>query len=504
VTACARLIPALLLLCAAVPAAADGFGPLPAAADLTFERVSLPDEETMGLLGAGVGVRVFEDWFAGLAAYGAATGRRGGFFTGGLALNWRPPVGESLLLDAGVFVGGGGGGSAPQGGGLMLRSHAGLALPTSAGAFGLGWARVDFPNGDIASNQVSLSFTRPFELLLRGGWGDDAPVDLETALPDRHHRALRQRVEGVVIRTWPRAGTTGVDGRPHDAPTALVGVLWESDVGEPVFLDLGAAGAVGGGADGYAQVMADLGVRLPLARSTRLVMAGGAGLGGGGRVDTGGGFLARVSLGLERDVGAGLQARVGGGLTGAPGGDYRTTDLHLAMGRTFRVPVATGGWRVPGSSYYLPRDLRVRGWQQWEWAPAGLKRKGGADERTLGLGGVAVDLRVGGAGYLTGQALAAHSGGAGGYAMGLVGGGLRWPAAAALDLELELTAGAAGGGGVDVDNGVVVQAAGAAALRLTEALRLRLAYGLSGPVARGLDRDVLQLGCELRFAGLSR
>lgn len=54
---------------------------------MTFENVSIPEEEDMGFLGGG-GTVLYDtsDWFAiGPGVYGAATGDRGGFITLGLA-----------------------------------------------------------------------------------------------------------------------------------------------------------------------------------------------------------------------------------------------------------------------------------------------------------------------------------------------------------------------------------------------------------------------------------
>jgi len=504
VTPWIRLLPLLLLLGSRPLFADSGFRSLPAAVELSYEELTLAAGEDMGLIGLGLRAHAYEDWHLGAAVYGAARGERGGFFTGGLSAAWRPPLGADWRLDTGVFVGAGGGGSAPQGGGLMLRGHAGLALPTRLGDLGLGWSWIEFPNGSISSDQVAVTFSRPLELFLRDGWRGGEPVDVDEAFPDRYFHPLDQRFDAVIIATRPRAGTAGVDGRPHDEANALVGVAWESGLGEGVALELSLAGAAGGGADGYAQIMTDLGYRMPLAPGDVLRLSGGVGLGGGGRVDTGGGFLVRGALVWEHELGHGFHSRLGGGMTGAPGGGYRTTDLLVGLGRSFRVPVATGGWRVPGSSYYLPRDLRVRVYQQWESAPDGLRRKGGEAEQRLGLGGAAIDVRVGRHGFLSGHALAAHDGGAGGYAVGLAGGGLRRALSGGVDLELELLAGAAGGGGVDVDGGVVGQATVTLGLELHRAARLRVGYGRSGPLSRGLDRDVLRVGVGVRFSGLAR
>ena len=55
---------------------------------VSFEEIDMPDEgEQMGLYGIGAYER-FNHWlYGGITAYGAATGRRGGFFTGGYTLS---------------------------------------------------------------------------------------------------------------------------------------------------------------------------------------------------------------------------------------------------------------------------------------------------------------------------------------------------------------------------------------------------------------------------------
>ena len=53
----------------------------------SFEEIDMPDEgEQMGLYGIGAYERFNPLLYGGITAYGAATGRRGGFFTGGYTL----------------------------------------------------------------------------------------------------------------------------------------------------------------------------------------------------------------------------------------------------------------------------------------------------------------------------------------------------------------------------------------------------------------------------------
>ena len=129
----------------------------------TFEEIDMPDAgEHMGLYGIGAYDRLNSWLYGGITAYGAATGRRGGFFTGGYTLGVESYLTDNWILDAGGYVGAGGGGAAEDGGGLMLRPHIGLKYDSSWGALGLNYTYVDFPDGDISSDAIALSLDFPF------------------------------------------------------------------------------------------------------------------------------------------------------------------------------------------------------------------------------------------------------------------------------------------------------------------------------------------------------
>jgi hypothetical protein len=93
----------------------------PIRAELGFERITLPGDEHMGLVGGSVLFPIAERWWAGPAVYGAATGQRGGLFVGGAELRreWSLPWGSDL--GAGLYAGGGGGAAGPGGRGVILR-----------------------------------------------------------------------------------------------------------------------------------------------------------------------------------------------------------------------------------------------------------------------------------------------------------------------------------------------------------------------------------------------
>ena len=68
----------------------------------SFEEIAMPDEGArMGLYGIGAYER-FNPWlYGGITADGAATGRRGGFFTGGYTLGMEGKLTETWTIEIG-------------------------------------------------------------------------------------------------------------------------------------------------------------------------------------------------------------------------------------------------------------------------------------------------------------------------------------------------------------------------------------------------------------------
>jgi hypothetical protein len=149
------------------------------------------------------------------------------------------------------------------------------------------------------------------------------------------------------------------------------------------------------------------------------------------------------------------------------------------------LPVRLAGWRLIGVQHTIQDAARKQG------EPRDLHLLGGKVERFL-------DRSI----YLTGQAFAAYDGGAGGYAVGLIGAGWEVPLRRdrRLALDLELAAGAAGGGSVDVGGGAIVQPMAALIWRLNGKLGLRLEAGRVMSENGALDSTMLGLGLQFEFS----
>lgn len=454
----------------------------PAQLRLSHEMVSLGGQESMGLSGVSHLVNATPGTYAGLSAYGATSGGRGGFFTGGGTLGTGARFGRATL-DAGLFVGGGG--AAPQGGSLMLRPHLGLTYDWGGYAWGIGAAWVKFPNGTIDSKQAYLSLGIPFEILYA----------------DRKH--AWKEIEGGGLGAQP-AALKATWGRYHAAQSAhttkgaaqqdfdLLGFAYLRELGGGWFAELETAGAHAGQSDGYAEVLfgGGWGMTLP-AMGTQLRLSMALGGAGGGAVDTSGGGIVRAKVALHQPVGQrlGLGVALGKQISaGSFTADYLGFDLDYWLDELVR------GERRRASSVYL---------QPWDIAFSHLsyfdaQRKQGAAQR-IDLVGIKLVRPLNDTVFLTGQAYGAYAGEAGGYAVGLVGAGVQAPLSARWTASTEALVGV-GGGGVDMGSGALTQFQAGLVYRLRPAWQIQLELGKVRSPSDGLDTNPINLSLVYNLA----
>jgi hypothetical protein len=461
-----------LPVAAAAQASGAGAVTVPSAhARIGFERIRLPGDERVGLVGTSylVDVPALDGLSLGPAVYGAITGNRGGFFTLGGEAAWRRRVLGPFGIELGLYAGGGGGAGAPQGGGLMLRPHVDLLADFGATAFGLSLSRVMFPNGEIGSTQLGLVFNISDQF--RSARADRLDVPLRAGGRSGIGFDRIQLVAGA-YRT--RAGTLLRDGQPQPRTIHVLGARGEQAIGQNGYWGLEANGATDSAVSGYAEFLGIVGAETEVVHD--LVTAGarvGAGMAGGGGVPTGGGLLLKGSLysivRLSPDLGVSLEA----GMASAPRGDFRAA--HVAAGLVWALD-------GPAASGAPARPVRTD-------AAAGLERfdapRKNGETRPVSLAVLRIDRFLGANFYVSGQAHTAFAGNAGGFTSASLGAGWWQPISPRWHVGGELLGGAAGGGGVD-SRGAIARAMVYAGTRLTPGLSLRLGAGriqaLHGPL----------------------
>ncbi|MBS1156633.1 MAG: hypothetical protein H6R07_2557 [Proteobacteria bacterium] len=419
----------------------------PASFRLGFENITLPGNEKMGMVGGSYLLETLPNLYLGPAAYGAISGKRGGFFTGGGEVAYRLPLANELELETGFYVGGGGGGAADSvGGGLMLRPHIDLLWNFGSIRAGISASSVRYPNGSIRSNQLGAVVSYETDFI------HTSASRVGQSMPFRERSGIgfdRIAVLGNVYQ--PRPGMTDNTGKPTTRKIGLAGFRTEQFLSNDWIWGIEAGGATSGGADGYAEVLGTLAWEKPLiGHSVYGGIRGSFGMGGGGNVATGGGALAKAGVYgtvlLSRDLYLSAEA----GYATAPDGEFRSRYAALHLGVILDRPVFQAN--LDATSFI----------QGWEWSGSvqhyvqAARRDGSyRDLKTIGF---KMDRDLEHGLYLSGQAHSAMTGAAGGYSVGLFGMGWKTPTTSfGLSAGAELMLGASGGGGVLTEGGALAQ-----------------------------------------------
>ena len=465
----------------------------------SFEEIEMPDAgEYLGLYSIGAYDRLNPWLYGGITLYGAATGRRGGFFTGGYTVGVEHKLIDNLNIDAGGYVGAGGGGAAAQGGGLMIRPHIGLKYDFSWSSLGLNYSFVDFPNGDISSDAIALSLDIPFTSPILN-WEDDGLTATDYfganfSDVSRHRSHLAARVRAY----YPSSDSKTTSGGSFDDSLGLVGVDYSYFLDENWFATFETAGAASGGVGGYAELLAGIGYRLPLTKDDRLALLptltiGGA---GGGAVETGGGFVARANLGLEYRFTPDLSMIFDGGYLTAPDGKFDTPFVGFNLAYVMETFAQDQkGAPLMENDLIQTNKWRFRPAHQWYFD---AQRKGGFSRDMQLLGGK-IDWMVTDWWYFTGQGLSAYEGGAGGYSEGHWGLGVLGPNWNNWQLYGEMLIGAGGGGGVDSGSALLYKPSIGLEYNLTDDFSLQTGMGKVISKEGNLDANTFDVSLVWRF-----
>jgi len=465
----------------------------------SFEEIDMPDPgEYMGLYSIGAYDRLTPWLYGGITAYGAATGRRGGFFTGGYTLGTEHEFTDNWILDAGGYVGAGGGGAAAQGGGLMIRPHIGLKYDFSWSKFGLNYSYVDFPNGDISSDAFALSLDIPFSSPIFNLEDDGLTVADYFGSNWKNVSAHRSHLAARVRSYSPTSRSKTTSGDKLDDSLELVGVEYTYFLDQNWFTTFETAGAVLGGVGGYAELLAGIGYRFPLTKDDRLALLPALTIGGagGGSVQTGGGFVARANLGMEYQLYPDLSLIIDGGYLTAPDGSFDAPYVGFNLAYVMETFTQDRkGALLTETDLIKTTNWRFRPAHQWYFD---AQRQRGTS-RDMQLMGGKIDWMGGDWWYLTGQGLSAYAGGAGGYSEGHWGAGILGPSWKNWRLYGEMLIGAGGGGGVDSGSALLYKPSVGLEYNLNKEFVLQASIGKVISREGNLDANTLDCSLVWRF-----
>ena len=458
----------------------------------SFEEVTLANGEPMGLLGINYLLHYNEYFYYGLGTYGAVTGDRGGFFTGGATVGLKYELYKNLYLDTGAFLGAGGGASADgQGGGLMLKGYTGLMIDFGKYSVGANYSYITFPNGDIDSQQFGVTADMKFETTLA-----DADIDLDL-LQHYNFSSDEDYLIGTYQVYFPEGKTRTRAGISRTDNVSLVGVEYGVHIVPNFVAYFESAGAFEG-ANGYMEVLAGAAYAQKLSKNSEVFVKGSLGLGGGGKVDTGGGGISKASVMLSYSPTKMINTRVGGGYIHSLNGGFDApfAEVNIGINTNFLSAGAKKN-EIDYAAIYAQKFTMRFVHQTYFYSDTLTNNPEHTDD--VQLLGVKLDWYLTDDLYVSGQAIAAYEGQAGGYATGMFGLGYVQPIVYGFNLIGEVDVGAGAGGALKTGGGAIIQPMAGISYDITQRLAFSAMGGkilaLNGP----MKSNVLDVSFVYKF-----
>jgi len=422
----------------------------------SYEDIPVSSNEDMGTMGVHYDTKPFDafsDVYLGFGGYGAISGDRGGFFTGGATLGLHSFLDvPNYAFDAGFFAGGGGGAVAFPGGGLMLRSHLMLEKEFDLVTLRYGLSRTDFPNttnSNDSDTHVSIGLSIP-ERNFSSKIFKDAGVTL------REHQMSR-RIVPVMMWYSPDSDAKKRSGGALTADISLLGFQQHQYLDDNLYRTFEAYGAGAGGTDGFAKVLGGLGINYPIHNWLSVDAKLSIGMAGGGDIDTGSGLIIQPMAGLEIPLFSQWSLKSMIGKTYAPDGSFSATTTELGI-------TWTGNKATRDTDVFELSETNFAIRNKTYFPDSGAKTKsGGSYDSQIHQLGIELSKPVNEWMSLSGSAYGAYGGGVGAYAEGLFGIKLK-PMDMYNDFNqfywsplLRYEIGVGGGGGMDVGEGLIHQ-----------------------------------------------
>ena len=424
----------------------------------SYDDLLLPNNESMGLIGGNYLFGLNSNFYTGLGVYGAVKGKRGGFFTGGLDVGWRYFFFRNYFIDLNGFVGGGGGGSAPQGGGLMLRSAFDAGIKLKQSSIGIGYSYIEFPNGDISSHQFSIHYRYSFESFHFSGWSSNKSNDAQWLKILSKRSLINPSQFSLQLTHYFPHDSVKVSGKKFDKRLDILGIRWRNKLNSKLWLEFETGGAMLGNIDGFAQVFSGISYENQLGKNVYGNLGMLIGAAGGGDVNTGGGLVYRTfaGLGYRLNIHWSIASQIA--WTSALEGDFKAKTALLNIVYHYKSFIPTSNL-IKSTLSKVRSDMRWRryrirpGVQRYSHYYGSGRKNDSLKNQDVNLVNLKLDSFINSHFYVTGHALGAFGGEAGGYAVGLVGPGIQINPF----LSAELLGGVAGGGGIAVGSGQIAQ-----------------------------------------------
>lgn len=432
---------------------------------LNFIPVEMPTDEfaslkpTMGLTGLHYQIPI-NDWLYGGAGFHfAVTGDQGGLFTLGAELGINKQLYKNLYIDANFHIGGGGGYRYLVNDGGFINPNVGLQYKKNDYSFGIQYSHVNFLSGEIKSNSVSFFVEIPS--ILRFTDYDKAHqkfVANDLSSDSFWSKPAVKNAQQIRFDFFKPIGNSRKDDANNQEPLTetlyVIGFEYQKYLNENTFLFAHTDAIYRGLRAGFMDLFVGAGYH-PY-QSKYINIFGKLGVGAaGGRVAPEGGLMIYPSAGIDLKIFKNIAISGHGGYYRAIAGDLEAYTFGFGL-KYFGL---NGGVSSEENNTYNTKGLRFEVQNQSYFDVAKTDDLLDATEIDLQLIGFKVNYDLNHSLYVAGEAGFAYDGRSGGYAHGLVGGGIYSPYFFNNKARgfIEVMAGAGGGAGVDTDEGIIIR-----------------------------------------------
>ncbi len=416
-----------------------------------------------GILGLNYNIPLNNWLYTGAGFHAASIGDQGGLFTLGVNLGVNFPIYKNLYFDSNIHFGGGGGFRSLVNGGAILYTNTGLQYKLKDLSFGVQYGYLDFINGIQGGNNVSFFVEIP--TTIRAGSYKNAQQEfLINGNPkdDFWKKPAVKSVQQVTFDFFYPMGSTRDDGQgnfnntqPINQTLYIIGFEYQRYLDHNTFLYAHLDTMYKGLRAGFMDLFFGIGQNFLETEYINFFAKFGIGA-AGGRIFPENGLTMYPSAGFDTRFSDHFGLSFHGGYHRALGATFEA----LTAGVSLKYYGLSGGTKDPITKEQ-GRIIKTQGVQigvqnQTYFDVAILDRPQDADLQQIAL---KINYDINNRFYVAGEASFAYEGGAGGYAHGIFGLGIKSNRflKERISLFAEAAGGVAGGGGVDSGEGILIR-----------------------------------------------
>ncbi|CAM1347288.1 hypothetical protein [Tenacibaculum insulae] len=477
---------------------------------LNFIPVQMPTDDfpnlksTMGLAGLHYQIPI-NDWLYGGAGFHfAVTGDQGGLFTLGAEIGVNKQLYKNIYVDANFHFGGGGGYRNLVNDGGFINPNIGLQYKKNNYSFGVQYSHLNFLSGEIKSNSVSVFVEIPS--ILRFTDYNKAHQEFiadNLSSDDFWSKPIVKNAQQVRFDFFKPIGNSKKDnGDDLNETLYVLGFEYQKYISDNTFLFAHTDAIYKGLRAGFMDLFFGAGYHPYQSKYINIFTKLGIGA-AGGRVAPEGGLMIYPSGGIDLKISNKLALSGHGGYYRAIAGNLEAYTVGFGL-KYFGLNGGTTSEEKKYTNFYT-QGLRIEIQNQTYFDVAKTDDVYNATEIDLQLIGLKVNYDLNKWLYIAGEASFAYDGRSGGYAHGLVGGGIYSPRFFNNKARgfAELMGGAGGGAGVDTDEGIIVRPTLGLSYDITNSVAILASAGKYYSPFGNVKSNNINIGISYNLASLA-